>query len=468
MNRCLFQKRNPCLSKSQLFRFSRTLLAACLGFLTLHQHAAAESFCLDFRYYPNQENLARYDFSILDLQSQPDMTAAHAAGKKLFSYLSVGQIAGNAPYLSDVQARHISFLGKNTEWNSYYVDLSDPRWADYVIDVLARSIVDKGFDGFFLDTVDAVETAMDWDPARAQSHRAGMVNLIRSLKEAYPSKQIILNRGFAVFPEVKSYIKGMLVEELFERDDYTSRSPGEVDELLARIAPVTAAGLPVYIVDYVPRYNLGLARATAERIAGLGFNPAVIPQEIDGTVLAPDPPSPSDPPPPPPPDPVDPPVIVTQPSAHTALSGHNVTLGVSVSGEGPFSYEWRFNGTAIDGANEASLALKKVTPSDAGDYAVMVSNAGGSVASATAHLTVILQTISLKAAKRPDGDLELSFRAIAGQSYTVQFSSEPNGPNWSRLLDVQPNPSDQTVTFTDRVATRGGCRYYRVISPAQP
>jgi hypothetical protein len=294
------------------------VLARCFG----SPAARAESFCLDFRWNPNPANLVLYDFSILDLQAQPDLGPGHAAGKKFFSYLSVGEIAGDAFYLADVKARGVKLLSYNSEWRSYYPDLSDVKWADYVVQVLAPKIVAKGFDGFFLDTVDAVETMMALQPGRAAEHRSGMVNLITRLKNAFPTKQIILNRGFAVFDSVKHQVKGMLVEELFQRDDYSSRSADGIAQLLARIAPVTAAGKPVYIVYYVPSSNLALAQETARRIANLGFHPVIIPRGIDGTVLAPAPKA-SAPPvvPAPAPAPSPAPPATDQPATETTASG---------------------------------------------------------------------------------------------------------------------------------------------------
>lgn len=247
----------------------------------------ALSFCLDFSYRPKVENFKKFDFSIHGESSQANFASAQAAGKQFYGYISLGEVRANAPYLDAVRARGINFRGRNDEWNSYNVDLSDARWADFVIDTLAKAVVKKGYDGFFLDTLDTVETLMEDDPAHARSYRRGLVNLVQRLKAAYPAKKIITNRGFAVFDSLATTIDGMLVEELFQEDDYSPRPSHEVAELLDRIAPVTAAGLPVLIVDYVPRSELSLANKTAKRIARLGFYPCVIPREIDGTVLAP-------------------------------------------------------------------------------------------------------------------------------------------------------------------------------------
>src|SRR5436190_9533696 len=40
-----------------------------------------------------------------------------------------------------------------------------------------------------------------------------------------------------------------------------------------------------------------------------------------------------------------PPSITTQPQSQIVAAGSNVTFSVSVSGAGPFSYQWQFNGT---------------------------------------------------------------------------------------------------------------------------
>jgi len=42
-----------------------------------------------------------------------------------------------------------------------------------------------------------------------------------------------------------------------------------------------------------------------------------------------------------------PPTITTQPASQTNLVGANVTFGVAVSGTGPFTYQWQFNGTNL-------------------------------------------------------------------------------------------------------------------------
>lgn len=84
-----------------------------------------------------------------------------------------------------------------------------------------------------------------------------------------------------------------------------------------------------------------------------------------------------------------PPVIVTPPLDQTAFVGETITFTVAVIGTTPYAYQWTFDGTNIAGATNATLTLPNVQPSNAGPYAVTVTNLYGSTNSAEAVLTVL-------------------------------------------------------------------------------
>jgi len=87
---------------------------------------------------------------------------------------------------------------------------------------------------------------------------------------------------------------------------------------------------------------------------------------------------------------VQPPAIITHPQDQTADVGTNVTFSVVAAGSAPLSYQWRKNGFALAGATSSSLLLTNIQLVSAGDYSVVVANAGGAVTSAVARLTVTI------------------------------------------------------------------------------
>mgnify|MGYP003352057663 CR=1 FL=1 len=60
----------------------------------------------------------------------------------------------------------------------------------------------------------------------------------------------------------------------------------------------------------------------------------------------------------------------------------------NANGTGPFTYQWRLNGTNILGATNNPLVLLGVQTNQAGNYSVVVSNPFGSATSSNALLTV--------------------------------------------------------------------------------
>ena len=91
-----------------------------------------------------------------------------------------------------------------------------------------------------------------------------------------------------------------------------------------------------------------------------------------------------------------PPTITAQPQSLTNLAGSTATFSVTASGTAPLSYQWQkdganlSNGGGIGGAASPVLTLTSAQFSDAGGYAVLVSNSAGSITSAVATLTVVM------------------------------------------------------------------------------
>jgi hypothetical protein len=80
------------------------------------------------------------------------------------------------------------------------------------------------------------------------------------------------------------------------------------------------------------------------------------------------------------------PTLTSQPSSQTCEESESATFAVSATSA--TGYQWRKNGTPIDGATASSLTLASTTLASAGNYDCLVSNAHGTTASAVAKLTV--------------------------------------------------------------------------------
>jgi hypothetical protein len=83
-----------------------------------------------------------------------------------------------------------------------------------------------------------------------------------------------------------------------------------------------------------------------------------------------------------------PPSITTQPVGQTNFVGATATFTVIASGSTPLRYQWNFNGTNLVIATNAALVLTNIQFNQAGNYAVLVTNAYGFIMSSNAALVV--------------------------------------------------------------------------------
>jgi uncharacterized repeat protein (TIGR01451 family) len=84
-----------------------------------------------------------------------------------------------------------------------------------------------------------------------------------------------------------------------------------------------------------------------------------------------------------------PPSIVGQPTDQFAVVGGTTAFSVNAFGSSPIRFQWRFQGTNLPNATNATLTLNNVSTNQAGLYSVAVSNAYGFAISSNALLTVL-------------------------------------------------------------------------------
>jgi hypothetical protein len=111
-------------------------------------------------------------------------------------------------------------------------------------------------------------------------------------------------------------------------------------------------------------------------------------------------------------------VITTQPISQTRLVGQSAQFSVVTAGAN-LIYQWRKNGTPINGATGSSYSLASVTLNDAGSYDVIVTGTCGSATSNPAILTVTKPetTTTLAASLNPSRfNQSVTFTAIVASN----------------------------------------------------
>ena len=156
-----------------------------------------------------------------------------------------------------------------------------------------------------------------------------------------------------------------------------------------------------------------------------------------------------------------PPVITNGPVNVAVVVGGNAVFTVGVGGDAPLSYQWYFNGTNAVGLNTNVLALVDVQGTNAGNYAVVVTNNYGSATSSNAVLYVFDAgpVVSVSAGAAPN-TFNLSFATQNGLGYHLEFKDDLVSTNdWQELTNVVGDGNVMTLNLSTVATTM---RYFRL------
>lgn len=253
--------------------------------------SAAPALYVDYSLRPNPLHLREFQTCILSPDAIVDLKPGRALGNEFLAYLSVVEIGADASYRQAARDAGIRLLGQNEAWKSDYVDIADPKWQRFVIDHLASAAWSKGFNGFFLDTIDSEETLETLEPARAAAFRTALVDLVKALRQAYPTAKLVINRGFRFQSQLTGCVDGVLVESVFRTFRQTGAGyeylpvPQTVSrELVERVKQASQAGFRVFVIDYTSAGDAAGASAAEAAIRDIGAVPFISTPDLQGTV----------------------------------------------------------------------------------------------------------------------------------------------------------------------------------------
>lgn len=209
------------------------------------------------------KQLSQFDLAIVqpNTLSYPQRRKLQAQGTRVVAYLSVGEAEG---YMVGLPKAWV--LGTNPNWGSKYMDANQAGWREAVLQ-RAKDILEIGFDGLFLDTVDTVDLFPKTKP--------GMVQLIRALRQSFPKAILVQNRGFAVLPQTAPFLDAVMFEDfstLYNFNDGTYQAhEGDPRPLF----PYLKRGLKVLALDYALPTQTALIQRAYSRARRYGFVPYV-------------------------------------------------------------------------------------------------------------------------------------------------------------------------------------------------
>jgi len=249
-------------------------LVACLLMPNLAQAAPAVAL-----YYGRTLPLAEFrtfDIAVVEPDHGYDPVQHRASGGELFAYVAVAEVQPSRAYFTDIPAAWK--MARNGHWNSVVLDQSPEAWPDFFATRVVGPLWERGYRGFFLDTLDSYRLAEHFDE---KAQQGGLVRVIETLHRRFPGIRLILNRGFDIVPQVRDKIEMVAAESLYRGWNAGTQRYEEVKAedrawLLAQLRTIQERDrLPVLAIDYTPPHDRALARETARRIEAHGIIPWV-------------------------------------------------------------------------------------------------------------------------------------------------------------------------------------------------
>jgi len=226
------------------------LLCVVFSFLASRETAYAVLLGLDPEH---ASRLSGYQTVVIDAQyfTKDEISAVQKKDAKVYTYLNVGSIE---TFREGYDALKDCVLSPYDNWpDEYWVDVSKPEWQTFVASE-AKSLAEKGVDGFFLDNADVYYLY----PTDAIF--GGLSAILKSLSQY--GKPVLINGGDVFVSRAvldaespNAVITGVNQECVFTNIDFDAGTLIRQDadtssyyqEYLARCK---AAGLNVYLTEY--------------------------------------------------------------------------------------------------------------------------------------------------------------------------------------------------------------------------
>ncbi|MGA2247187.1 MAG: immunoglobulin domain-containing protein, partial [Verrucomicrobiota bacterium] len=159
-----------------------------------------------------------------------------------------------------------------------------------------------------------------------------------------------------------------------------------------------------------------------------------------------------------------PPQILVQPQSQTNTAGANVSISVAATACTPLAFLWLSNNVALATQTNSVFIISNLNLAAAGNYAVVVSAAGGSVTSAVVTLTVSIIPPGIShVAVNSNGSIALNLTGSPGSTYKLEAATNLTAPiDW---FDIATNTlgTNYVWQFTDLQATNFRRQFYRLM-----
>ncbi len=240
----------------------------CLVSLFISLNLKAENFAF---YYGNNfedKKMKIFDYIVV-VPENINQDLLKKNYQKFYAYLSICETQDNI--------NKNLIIGENKIWGSKIGDLRKKDYRNFIIKK-AKEYTDRGFNNFFLDTVDSYIGVLKTQKEKAEYEDA-IIETVKEIKNLIPYGKIIINRGFEIMDRLKPYTDYIVAESMYfgynEDKKYIKMKEEDTIWLREKLNKAKELGYKVIVIDYLPEENYKERVEHARKIRGDGFIPYI-------------------------------------------------------------------------------------------------------------------------------------------------------------------------------------------------
>lgn len=202
-----------------------------------------------------EQDMKNYDLVILEPRevTKDQVTRIRDNGTMVLGYVNVMEAdEWNREVMDQLEAEDFFYReGEKVffpEWNSYLMDLTSTHYQSILKQDMEVQVIDKGFDGIFLDTVGDIDDQHAGNEDVLTAQRQAYVKFLKSIRREYGSVPIVQNWGFGTLADVSApYVDGIMWERFqydVIQDEWSQDRIEELIELRQKY------GVDVFTVSY--------------------------------------------------------------------------------------------------------------------------------------------------------------------------------------------------------------------------
>ncbi len=221
-----------------------------------------------------------YDMAILDPDIHPDLAKAPDE-LILIAYVSIGIIVNYRSFWPAIKGAPWLIKIPGVKKERYYADVRDPAWKEILIGQVIPEILQKGFHGIFMDTLDVPLFLENEYPDKYPGSKKALADLIHEIRRAYPDLILVSNNAYEILPEIAPDLTAVLAESLHGSLDSDTRrmEPVPPHKRTRKVAVLNKVkrrhGLAVFSLEFAPESSPELAGEYRRSSRKLGFRPYV-------------------------------------------------------------------------------------------------------------------------------------------------------------------------------------------------